>query len=319
MKDSFSRNIDYMRISITDRCNMKCPYCRPEDIPFIPHDKILRYEEILRVCKIMVAQGIKVIRVTGGEPLLREGCIDFLKSLKSIPQTPRVTLTTNGMLLKKYIKELHELQLDGLNVSLDTLSPELYKSMTGVDGLSQVLEAIHQALSLDIPVKVNCVPVKGLNDQEIIKMANLARELPIDVRFIELMPSSESSALQGVSSEEVYEVIAQEYPDLSYDETLRGFGPARYYKSQAMQGSVGVISAISDSFCSKCNRLRLTSEGYLKFCLHHDLGIDLREMLRNGESDDVIAQMIKANIQKKPEKHLLQEETSLKHMSRIGG
>lgn len=319
MKDTFSRSIRYMRISITDRCNLRCSYCRPEAIPFIPHDDILRYEEILRICKIMTDMGVSVMRVTGGEPLMRKGCVGFLEALKHIPGLERVTLTSNGLLLQEHLQALADLKLDGLNISLDSLSPERYRVITGFDGFRQVWAAIEQSIVLGIALKLNFVPMQGVNEADILPMANLARELPIGVRFIELMPSCENQALRGISTEQILAMLKAEFDDLDEDHTRRGFGPARYFKSGQMRGSIGLIGALSDNFCATCNRLRLTSEGFLKFCLHHNTGLDLRAMLRGGADDAAIARAIETGIQDKPERHSLQDETNLNFMSRIGG
>jgi len=319
MKDTFSRDLRYMRISITDRCNLRCNYCRPEEIPFIPHDQILRYEEILRVCKIMANMGVSAVRVTGGEPLIRKGCVGFLQTLKDIPGLERVTLTSNGVFLQEHLQELAKLKLDGLNISLDTLSPKRYQEITGFDGFQKVWAAIEESIALGIPLKLNFVPIQSVNEADILPMANLARALPIGVRFIELMPSGENKALKGVSTDTILAMLRAEYPDLEEDPTQRGFGPARYFKSAQMQGSIGLIGALSDNFCAACNRLRLTSEGFLQFCLHHNAGIDLRGMLRGGTDDAAIAHAIEAGVREKPERHALQDETNLNFMSRIGG
>jgi len=319
MKDTFSRSIHYLRISITDRCNLKCMYCRPREIPFIPHSDILRYEEILRVCNIMVNMGIKVLRVTGGEPLMRKDCVPFLQALKQIPGLERVTLTTNGVFLQEHLQALSALGLDSLNISLDTLSPERYRDITGSDGFKPVWTAIQQGIELGIPIKLNFVPIQGINHEEILPMAKLARDLPISVRFIELMPSDESRGLQGVSTDAILAILKAEYSDLEEDHTTHGFGPARMFKSAYMKGRIGLIGALSDGFCTACNRLRLTSEGFLQLCLHHNRGIDLRALLRCDADDAAIADAIAKGIQEKPERHGLREGTSLNTMSRIGG
>ena len=319
MKDMFSRSIRYMRISITDRCNLNCLYCRPAEIPFIPHDAILRYEEILRICNIVVDMGVTVLRVTGGEPLMRKDCLPFLKALKQIPGLEHVTLTTNGVCLQDHLQGLSDMGLDGLNISLDTLSPERYRKITGADGFERVWAAIRQGIQLGIPIKLNFVPIQGVNEDEIIPMANLTRTLPIGVRFIELMPSSENKGLQRIPTDTILTMLQAEFDDLKEDPARRGFGPARIFQSAQIKGSLGLISALSDSFCTTCNRLRLTSEGFLKLCLHHNLGIDLRALLRDGADDAAIARAIADGVRKKPEQHDLQKGTRLNTMSQIGG
>ena len=319
MKDTFARQIYYMRIAITDRCNLKCIYCRPGEIPLIPQADLLRYEELLRVCGIAANLGVKVIRVTGGEPLLRKGCVDFIKALKGVSGIERVTLTTNGVLLQKHLDALIEAKLDGLNVSLDALSKARYRELTGADAFTTVWAGIQRSIASGIPVKLNFVPIRGMNQDEILPAANLARKLPVDMRFIELMPSGENQGMEGIAAGEVLAILKAEYKDLEEEPNRRGFGPARYFKSEKLKGSIGLISAISDNFCLSCNRLRLTSEGFLNLCLHHNVGIDLRAMLREGAEDEAIASAIREGVKRKPEKHVLEEGTNLHFMSRIGG
>ena len=319
MKDTFSRDICYMRIAITDRCNLKCIYCRPEEIPYIPHADILRYEEILRICGIGATLGVQTIRITGGEPLMRKDCAAFIKRLKQIPGIERVTLTTNGVLLGQYLPALIEAKLDGLNISLDTLSAEGYQKITGFAEFETVWAALHESVASGIPTKLNFVPIRGINQDEICAVASLAQDFPLDVRFIELMASGENQGLEGITVSEILAMLKGAYGNLEEDSTQRGFGPARYYKSENMPGSIGLIGPRSDDFCAGCNRLRLTSEGFLKVCLHHNLGMDLRAMLRGGATDEAIAAAIVGVVRQKPEKHALQTGTNLKFMSRIGG
>ena len=323
MRDAFGRVIDYMRVSITDRCNLRCKYCMPEDLPFIHHDDILRYEEILRVCAAAARLGIKTIRVTGGEPLTRKGCVDFIRALKAQPGIENVTLTTNGVLLEPYLDELAGLKLDGLNISLDSLNQDTYLRITGQDGFKKVWRSLNRAIEVGFRVKINCVLVKGVNETEILPFARLAEELPVDVRFIELMPTGEDAGLEGVSTEEVMGVLADKYPDLSPDASKHGFGPARYYTCGLFKGGLGLIDAISSHFCSECNRLRLTSEGFLKLCLYHNDGLDLRPMLRGGAGDGEIGAAIENAVLRKPEHHSFRDgsgiDGGINKMSRIGG
>jgi len=320
MRDALGRVIDYMRVSITDRCNLRCSYCMPQDLPFLSHDDILRYEEILRVCAAAGRLGIKTIRVTGGEPLARKGCVDFIRRLKAVSGIERVTMTTNGILLEPYIDELAELKLDGLNISLDSLNAKTYQTLTGQDVFPQVWKSLNRAVEAGLRVKVNCVPIRGQNEGDLIPMARLAETLPVDVRFIELMPAAGGGGLEGISSEEILATIRTQYPDLIPDPSVRGFGPARYYTSGRLKGGIGFIHAISDHFCANCNRLRLTSEGFLKLCLHHGNGLDLREMLRDGASDTDIGAAIAKTVYEKPERHRFGESPAgIKKMSQIGG
>ena len=321
--DAFDRKIEYMRVSITDRCNLRCRYCMPEDLPLISHNDIMRFEEILRLCAITAKIGINAIKVTGGEPLARKGCVDFIRKLKSLPGIEHVTLTTNAVLLEPYVNELAEIGLDCVNISLDSLDSDVYKRLTGRDELDNVLKSLNKALKAGLHVKINCVPLKGVNDVEIIPIAQLAERFPIDVRVIELMPTCSSEKFGRISGTEIITQLNCEYPDLIPDKTRRGFGPARYFKSGKLKGSVGIIDAVSNHFCKNCNRVRLTSEGFLKLCLFHDDGVDLRKMLRNGATDAEIVTAIVDAIYKKPERHYFDDSTGehggVKKMSSIGG
>ena len=322
MQDEFNRVIDYMRVSITDRCNLRCVYCMPGDFACITHDDVLRYEEILRACEIAAKMGIRTIKVTGGEPLARKGCIEFMTELKKIPGIRHVTLTTNGVLLEPFVGQLATLGLDGLNISLDTLNPETYRRMTGRDTFSQAWRSLLRAVDAGLQVKINCVPIRGLNEEEILPISRLAENLPVDVRFIELMPTGAGGQLQGVPGAEVKALLLQEYPDLAHDESTHGFGPARYFMSQKLKGSIGFINAISNHFCSGCNRLRLTSEGFLKLCLYHSDGLDVRSMLRGGVDDDEIEAAMRQAVLRKPKQHSFGSKTDsegITMMSRIGG
>jgi len=292
----------------------------PHDLPFLTHDDILRYEEILRVCTAAGKLGIKTIRITGGEPLMRKGCVDFIRNLKSIPGIEHVTMSTNALLLEPYIDELVKLELNGLNISLDSLNAETYRAITGQDVFPQVWKSLHRAVAAGLQVKINCVPIRGRNEADILSMAQLAETMPVDVRFIELMPAAENGSLAGIPSEDILATILTQYPDLSPDSSVHGFGPAQYYKSEQLRGGIGFIHAISDHFCASCNRLRLTSEGFLKLCLHHSDGLDLRAMLRSGASHTDIETAIAQAVYQKPEGHRFGESPiGIKKMSQIGG
>ena len=319
MKDNFARKIDYMRVSVTDRCNLRCAYCMPTPISHNPHTNILRYEEILRLCAIMAKLGVKTVRVTGGEPLVRKGCVDFIRRLKKIPGILFVALTTNGVLLEQYLEELKNIGLDSLNISLDSLCPDIYAKLTNQDAFEQVWTAINKALQIGLRVKLNFVPIKGINDSQILAMASLPENLPLDVRFIEFMPTKISANLTGIPEYEILARVKAKYPDLVPDTDAHGFGPATYFKTKAMRGSIGFISSISENFCADCNRVRLSSDGFLTLCLHHRQGLCLRQMLRSEASDGDIAAAIRHIIAQKPEKHLQHDAVKLKHMSKIGG
>ena len=322
MIDSLGRDIDYMRISITDRCNLRCKYCSPDGFSMLTHNDILRYEEIFRVCKAAVKSGIRSIKVTGGEPLVRKGCIKFLRNLKSLPGIEHVTITTNGVLLEGFIDDMANMKLDGVNISLDSLNPDTYKQITNRNYFYAVWRSLNKAIDAGLHVKVNCVPMRGLNDTDIIAIARLAERLPIDIRFIELMPTALGESFNRITGGEIFERLLKIYPDLIKTQR-RGFGPARYFKSSKMCGSIGIIEAIGKCFCHSCNRVRLTSDGFLKQCLFHEGGLDMREMLRNGSDDDEIEAAFKRTVYHKPERHMFESRTSteigIKNMAQIGG
>lgn len=303
MKDSFERVIDYMRISITDRCNLRCRYCMPEDIAFIPHEEIMTYEELLRLTRLFAGQGIKKIKITGGEPLVRRGCVDFIQSLKEIEGISNVTITTNGVLLEQYMDDLAKAGIDGINISLDTLRADSYEKITGRNEFGRVWRGIVKAIESGIRIKLNCVPVEGVNAEEIPAFFELAKNNPIDVRFIEMMPIGHGREFQAVSAGDILELLRQRYDNIYEIREKKGNGPAVYYENKDFEGSVGIIGAVHKKFCSSCNRIRLTSEGFLKLCLYYKQGIDLKTPMRKGISDQELAEMIRRAIAEKPREH----------------
>ena len=312
MHDLLGRKIDYMRLSITDRCNLRCKYCMPEEgVESIPHDSILRYEEIMKVVKAAIKIGIINFKVTGGEPLVRKGCIGFLRDLKAVAD--HITLTTNGILLGHAINDLVDMKLDGINISLDSLNPKTYAKITGSDKLPTVLSSLEEAVKSGIKIKINCVPLLGINDSEIEDIARLTEVMPLDVRFIEHMAKT---SIRRITGSEILSRLNATYPDLEEDPLLRGMGPARYFKSGKMQGSIGIIDAIENCFCAGCNRVRLTSDGFLKLCLFHDDGVDMRGLIRGGASQEEIGQAFSQGILTKPKRH---RRSDIKNMSQIGG
>lgn len=321
MKDKFERVIDYMRLSVTDRCNLRCRYCMPQELESIPHDQIMRYEEFLRLTTIFAGTGISRIKVTGGEPLVRKGCVDFIRSLKQINGIDNVTITTNGVLLAQNLDGLIEAGIDGINVSLDTLSADRYEKITGRNEFRQVWKGITLALYKGIRLKINCVPMAGCNEDEIPAFFELARHNKIDVRFIEMMPIGYGKNFSPVSTEDIEKLLRKRYDGISTVTERKGNGPAVYYRGTDFTGSIGLIGAVHHKFCDSCNRVRLTSEGFLKLCLASGAGVDLREPLREGASDSELEQLIREAIARKPREHhfsdSIQEE--MNHMSRIGG
>lgn len=333
MKDGTGREIDYMRISITDRCNLRCKYCMPDGAPCTPGYEILSLEEIQAAAAAAAGLGIRRVRVTGGEPLVRKGCPSLIRMLKETPGIESVTMTTNGILLEQHLDELLDAGLDGVNISLDTLDAGLYREITGQPALESVLRIVRRARELPIPVKINAVSIDfgemaeqaGLDcDTGWRPLAELARQYPVDVRFIELMPIGFGRQFRTLDHRRLLEEMEKAYPGLKKDERRHGFGPAVYYRIPGFLGSVGLISAIHGKFCSSCNRIRLTAGGYLKTCLCYEDGTDLRAVLRGkeGESQKQLSEAIRQAILKKPGAHCFEtpgEITESHNMISIGG
>lgn len=321
MEDSYGRTIDYMRISITDRCNLRCCYCMPKGIQWLPMEELLTYEEIAFICRQSTYLGVKKYKITGGEPLVRLGCEKLIAQMKEIPGVEQVTMTTKGVVLKEHLPRLLEAGLDGVNISLDTRRPDRFRQMTGFDRLDQVLGAMEAAVASGLPVKVNTVLQKGVNDDEWHSLMELARDYPLDVRFIELMPIGYGRERAAVPNPWLMEQIRQQYPDISSDEAIHGNGPAVYYKIPGYLGSIGFISAIHGKFCGSCNRIRLTSTGEIKPCLCYGDSISLQEAARSRDAGALQALLGQA-IAAKPGKHCFEEPekiTEYHKMTQIGG
>ena len=321
MKDRYGRKIDYMRISITDRCNLRCRYCMPDGVLWVPMEDLLTYEEILNVCREAVALGICKFKITGGEPLVRKGCEWLVREIRKIPDAKQVTMTTNGVLLKEHLKDLVSAGLDGVNISLDTVKPELYEKITGFPKLGQVLQSIDAAADSGIKVKLNVVLQKGVNDSEWQELLTFAEKRSIDVRFIELMPIGYGRECDMVSNMELLQWIRKKYADLAVDEQIHGNGPAVYYRIPGFHGSVGLISAIHGKFCDSCNRIRMTSTGEIKPCLCYENSLSVREAVRAGKNEEV-RKILEQAILGKPKMHCfehLEDITEQKKMTQIGG
>ena len=322
MLDSLGRNIDYLRISVTDRCSLRCTYCMPEDgVQWMPHEQILRYEDLLRLCRIFVSLGITKFKITGGEPLVRKGIADFIRALKAIDGVESVTLTTNGVDLKSQLPALLDAGIDGINLSLDTLDHQRFSERTRRDALPQVLEGFHAALSAEgLNLKLNCVSMAGCAE-DWRSLAALARDHDVTVRFIELMPIGMGQGSVPCTEKEVSAALEAAFGPLTPYDTPLGNGPAHYFTLAGFRGKIGFISAVSHAFCDHCNRVRLTASGYLKTCLQYDTGADLAALL--AESDETIRAAIVAAIERKPVSHQFQSaavENGETHiMSQIGG
>jgi len=323
MKDQYGRQIDYMRVSVTDRCNLRCVYCMPkEGVPFLPQEQILSFDEVERICKIGVRLGITKIKLTGGEPLVRQNLPELVGRLKNLSGIEEVTLTTNGILLKEQVKDFVSKGLDSVNISIDTLDEQRYFQLTRGGDVKKALEGMEAALKYPgLKVKVNCVP---LYEEDCVPLAFLAKERDIDVRFIEMMPIGMGKNFNGKTAEEIYKLLCDEFGECEIYKKRLGNGPAEYICFQKFEGRIGFISALSHKFCYKCNRIRLTSEGFLKPCLQYGSGTDLRGMLRNGADDGRIEEKMREAVFLKPVGHEFERsekegEIETKEMSRIGG
>ena len=325
MIDNRGRNIDYLRVSITDRCNLRCVYCMPrEGIQAVPYPEMLTLEEIGEVCAAAATLGITKIKLTGGEPLVRKGCVQLVEMLKATPGIREVTMTTNGVLLPRELPGLVKAGLDAVNISLDTLDPAHFEALTRVPLEGNVREAIDQALEAGIRVKVNSLAIEEYNGKDLVELASLARDRKLDVRFIELMPIGLGSTLTPIANEEVRRRLEEAFGPMELFPGRRGNGPAVYYSATGFTGKLGFISAISHEFCQQCNRVRLTSTGFLKLCLHYSDGVPLRELVRSGVSREELAAAIQDAVLQKPLHHTFSAAchgSNIEHltMAEIGG
>ncbi len=324
--DRFNRKLSYLRVSITDRCNLKCMYCTPPHthVRWLSHPEILRYEEILRIIRIGVSLGIRKVRITGGEPLVRKGVYDFLAELGRIPGISDISLTTNGVLLKDNLEKLKAVGIRRLNISLDTLSREKYRQITGMDAFAQVWEGIEKAQELGFhPVKINTVAMKGINDGELKDIARISLSRPFHMRFIEYMPIGDigQDEKRQILAPEIMKILSTVDEMLPVDKDAQD-GPAERYRFRNGVGEIGFIRPLSHHFCSQCNRLRLTASGGLRPCLLSDRQTDIKTPLRNGAGDKELEKVFLQAIRQKPMAHHLNEELGKKvkdMMSSIGG
>ncbi|MCK5545166.1 MAG: GTP 3',8-cyclase MoaA [Desulfobulbaceae bacterium] len=324
--DSFKRSITYLRISLTDRCNLRCIYCTPkDDHAKLAFGELLTYEELLRIVSIAVRLGINKVRLTGGEPLLRRNVLSFIKRLTAIPGLNDIRITTNGTCLTDFSRDLYTAGIRKLNISLDTLKPRRFEQISGADLFSKVWSGIQEVKEQGFyTVKINMVVMRGVNDDELVDFGRLSIDEPFQVRFIEFMPIGEKTSWSNemyMPMEEIKKRL-ESMGRLSPVKTGSMEGPARVYRFDGAAGAIGFISPVSHRFCSKCNRLRLTSEGRLRSCLLLDRETDLKAILRSGGSDEDIKNVFIETILNKPEGHTLQEGNPVNchgRMSRIGG
>ena len=342
MRDGLGRNIDYLRISVTDKCNLRCKYCMPpQGILPVSHEEILTLEEVFRLVGIMEQLGIRKVRLTGGEPMVRKNLPWLVEQIHGLSGIREIAMTTNGTMFAPQAEMYRSAGLTAVNISLDTLDPERFRCITGCDradraaGVDSVLRAIDAALEQQLKVKINCVPCVEMNGEDIEGIAMLAEDRPVDVRFIELMPIGCGKNYTGISSEEILRRLEQHFgkaiaiPEKVNMETgrltenfarktsnpvdnsdRRTDGPAEYYQFPGFSGRIGFISPISHKFCRECNRVRLTCEGRLKLCLHYDRGLELKPLLRSGASDEEIGRQIINALKEKPSEHHFREKAA---------
>lgn len=324
LTDKYGRTYRYLRVSVTDRCNFRCKYCIPtHNFKFIEHTNILRYEDLLFAIKIFSKYGIKKIRITGGEPLVRKGLTTFIKDIKSNTDIEEITMTTNGSLLSKFADELKSAGLNRINVSLDSLKPERYQLITGGFNLKNIIDGIKAAQNVGLfPIKINTVLIKGFNDDEIIDFCNFSADNNVTVRFIEFMPignSSEWNKNSIIKGKEILDKISEHFT-LTKLEKHRFEGPALNYRL-SNGAKIGIITPISNHFCGECDKLRITPEGKLRPCLLSDKEIDLREAIKN-RNEEFFLQLIKESLNLKDWSHHIADCEKIKFsrtMSKIGG
>jgi cyclic pyranopterin phosphate synthase len=324
MKDKIGREIDYIRISVTDFCNLRCIYCMPkEGIVKREHKDILRYEEIITILKECVKLGINKVRITGGEPLVRKGIVDFISMIKEIKGIEDISITTNGILLADMALALKAAGLNRVNISLDTLNPKRYKMITRGGDIDKVFAALDTSLKAGLnPVKINMVVIRGINDDEIEEFAKLIIERPFHIRFIELMPIGEGAKLGSESAVESDEIRAkvERIGELYPAKDVKNNGPAVTYRFKNAKGTIGFINPISHAFCSQCNRIRLTADGKLKPCLYSQKEFDIKIVVRN--QPELLGRILEEAILSKPERHGFYSKDmnkSQRNMYQIGG
>lgn len=320
MIDRAGREIDYIRISVTDRCNLRCCYCMPEEgTSLISHQEILTFEEIEMIVRCGVTLGIKKVKLTGGEPLVRKNLPYLAGRIRSLPGIEDVTITTNGCLLGEQAGALKEAGISSVNVSLDTLDKKRFAEITRRDSFDLVMDGIEQAMACGLNVKLNCAVMESLTREDVLAFAAFSEEKGIPVRFIEMMPIGQGCGFNALDNEELLDILKSRYPDIRKSAQKRGHGPAGYYEF-GERGCVGFISAVHHKFCDRCNRVRLTSDGFLKLCLASEEGVNLRDQIRAGMDEKGLTELMERTIAGKPLSHHF-EEAGVKalNMNQIGG
>lgn len=323
MKDKRGRQIDYLRISVTDRCNLRCRYCMPEEgTELFSHDEMLSLEELVRVCRCAAELGISRIKLTGGEPLVRKNVVWLAGQIGKIQGIEDVTMTSNGILLAEMAGELKQAGISCINVSLDTLDAKRFAAITRRNSYETVIQGIQAAKTAGLEVKINCAVMEDFQEADVLGFAEFSIHNGIPVRFIEMMPIGQGRSYMALDNDRLLEVLKRRYADVAPVKKHMGNGPAVYYEFADRKGCVGFISAVHHRFCGQCNRVRLTSDGYLKLCLAHEDGVSLRDVIRAGGSDGQLKAVMAECIGQKPEGHRFggagDGETGV-NMNRIGG
>ncbi|NME69547.1 GTP 3',8-cyclase MoaA [Flammeovirga aprica] len=321
LTDKFQRQIKYLRLAVTDRCNLRCTYCMPEHMKFVQKDKLLSFEEMLRLVSLLAKHGVEKVRITGGEPFVRKGLINFLRELVKIEGIKKVAITTNGVLLDEYLDELDEIGIKDINLSLDATSKEKFFEISRRDDFDKVIHSLKMMVMKNFKVKVNMVVMEGKNTDEIIPLANFAKSYPIQVRFIEEMPFNGKGKEVSKSWNylDIENELKKEFDDLK---ELDGSSTAKVYTSNKLNGSLGIIPAFTRTFCGTCDRLRITSLGELRNCLYSQKGMNLKSVIRSGSSDDEVIQKIQEHLLLKKASGFDEEkmnDKNLDSMSLIGG
>lgn len=324
-EDRYGRKIDYLRISVTDRCNLRCIYCMPEEgIKLFPQNEILTYEEIVLLTKALAKLGIKKVRITGGEPLIRRNLVYLIEEIAQIQGIEDIALTTNGTLLSKMAKDLKKAGLKRVNISLDSLKKEKFSLITRKEDLNRVLDSIDKSLEIGLtPIKLNVVVIRGINDDEIIDFVNFITDKEIEIRFIEFMPWGRKenwSKEKVVTTEEIISIIEKDFGKL-IPIPKKSSGPAINYKISSVKGVIGFINPISSHFCNLCNRIRLTADGKIRLCLFSQNEMDVKKFLREGVDEDRLKEILKEIILNKPKEIDIPSHISnrKREMSQIGG
>ncbi len=332
MKDQFGREVSYLRLSVTDNCNLRCVYCMPQDTRNEPEDNNLTIDEYFRAVKIFSKLGIKKIRITGGEPLVRKGIDELVKKIRTVSGIEEIAITTNGILLEKYLDGFIENGVTSLNISMDSVNRENFRKITCGGDLEKVVKSIKKAKENKIKVKLNTVIIRGMNEHEITDLVKFAIENGVDIRFIELMPIGCARNMKGMKSHEIVDDLKEKMSNIELEEEnsenkeIKRAGPAEYYNISGTDIRLGFISPLSSCFCDTCNRIRVTSDGKIKQCLYYTAKVDLKEIFRNRTlSDDEILKIVENEIYTKNRKHefnnyeINTDKREERIMSSIGG